>query len=147
MRIRQVLSVLLAVALLTSCAKARHVAVQADQSFAAVVFALDDTEFMACEPPTVNTAAGLPQAICDALNPKLKQLLVDVRAVTQALKDTPANAPLPKTIPAILKGLADVQRVIGDLSPGPLKAHLVAQVTAGLEKAIALVAQFTTGGA
>jgi hypothetical protein len=140
---------LLGLAALTGafCAKARHVVIQADQSFAAVVFALDETEFNACQPTTVNTAAGLAQATCDTLNPKIKQLLVDVRAVTQALRDTPTDAPLPKSIPAILKGLTDVQRIIGDLGAGPVKARLVAQVTASLDKAIALLQQFTTGGA
>lgn len=147
MRQRFLLGLALAALLSTSCAKARHVAVQADQTFAAAVFALDDAEFTACQPAVVNTAAGLPQATCDALNPTIKQLLVDVKAVTRALRDTPHDAALPRNIPAILKGLADVQRVIGDLAPGPVKQRLVSAVTDGIDKAIAVLQQFITGGA
>ncbi len=73
------------------CASARHIAVVADATFAQAVFAVDDAEYTACQTHT----PPFTVAVCDAANPKIKQALVDVKAVTQALILAPKSGTLP----------------------------------------------------
>lgn len=129
---------LLAIAL-PACTGARHISVVADATFAQVVFAIDDAEFAACQTHAVITVAQ-----CEAANPKIKQALIDVRAATKAIQDTPKSAQPPNTLVGLLADLTAIQAIFGDLSPGPLKASLTKQVTQALQQAITLLQAFTT---
>lgn len=130
---------LLAGALVLSvhCAGARHVAVVADASFAQVVFALDDAEFQACVAHVLTTAQ------CEAANPKIKQALLDVKAATKAIQDTPKNAQPPTSLVSLLADLTAVQTIIGDLSPGPVKKSLTDKITTALGQALSLLQLYT----
>lgn len=130
--------VVLAAALGTGCAGARHVAVVADASFAQVVFAIDDAEFQACQSHLVIT-----QAQCDSAGPKIKQALIDVQAATKAIQDTPKSAQPPTSLVGLLADLTAIQAIVGDLAPGPVKQSLSTSITTALQQAIAFLNTFT----
>lgn len=117
-----------------ACAKARHVAVVADATVAQAVFALDDAELAACQ------AHVLTEAQCAALNPLVKQALVDVRSVTAAIKASPATGKVPVDLPSLLKGLTDIQAIVGPLSAvgGPVGV-LATKTKVALDQAIAVL--------
>lgn len=125
------------------CAHARHVAVVADASFATAIFALDDAELQACQQHV------LTQAQCDAANPKIKQALIDVRAVSLALQATPKNVAVPKSLPDLLTDLTQVQAILAPSAAlGGQAALAASKAQTALDQAIAivrLVAQATGG--
>lgn len=125
---------------LSACAgSARHIAVVADQTIAQSVFAIDDAEFEACK------AKVLSEAKCAQLNPIIKQALLDVKALTAAIQQTPKDAPLPKSLPALLTSLNQINDVVAALGDGPQFAGLSAKVRAANQKVIALLTQFAGG--
>ena len=138
MRVRMfaVLCPALAAAWLTvGCASARTVAIQADQSFAAAVFALDDAEFQACQ------TRLLTEAQCARLNGPIKQMLTDVRLVTLAIKASPTG--VPASLPALLQDLQALQDAMQ--AAGPAMPALVAKAGEANTKAIALLTQLLGG--
>ncbi len=135
-------SSLLVLALLASgcSAKARHVAVVADQTIAEVVFALDDAEFLACHQQHVLSAEQ-----CGRLDPLIKKALLDVKALTTALQATPKDGPIPTTLPALLKDLNDLGAVIDALGAGPEFTDLAAKARLANARIIGLLQQFSGG--
>lgn len=123
------------------CAKARHVAVLGDVAFSQAVFALDDAELAACQNHTLR-----PQQ-CDELNPKIRQALIDVKAVTAAIQASPKSGVVPTSLPDLLKDLTDAQAVIAPLAAagGPL-ADLGQKSTNAINQAIALLRAIAGGG-
>lgn len=138
-RLRSLVLLGILIGMAAACTGVRHVAVVADESFAATVFAVDDAAFKACADKT------LTQAQCDAINPKVKAALSDVKGVTQALIDTPKDAQVPKTLPDLLSNLTKVQALLADVTPSPVKQDLSDKVTKALDKAIEVVSAFTGG--
>lgn len=126
---------------LSGCAKARHVAVVADASFAAAVFAVDDAQFEACK----THVAPFSVEVCASTGPKIKAALVDVKAVTAALQATPKDGQVPKNLPDLMKALTDVQAILSPLSPSLVKADVAAKVQSALTRAIAVLTLFTGG--
>ncbi len=126
-------------ALLAGCARARHVAVVADASVAAAVFAVDDAEYAACQAHVLT----VPQ--CETLNVPILKALRDVRAVTVAIQNTPTTGPAPTSLVALLTDLGIVQRILADLGQSPDLAPLVAKALEAQTKAGALIASFTGG--
>jgi len=122
---------------LASCAKARQVAIAADQSYAAAVFALDDAEYQAWQ------AHVLSDAQHAKLNPPIKKALADVKAVTLAIKAAPASGQIPMSLPDLLKDLNDVQAVIVQLQP--VIPSIADKAVAANTKAIALLTQLAGG--
>lgn len=122
--------------LTVACATVRQVAIVADQTFAAAVFALDDAEYAACQ------SHVLSEAQCAALNAPIKQALVDVKAVTLAIKASPTSG-VPTSLPALLKDLGDVQAVIAAL--GPVLPDISVKASAANLKAIDLLTQLMGG--
>lgn len=120
------------------CASARHVAVVADATFAQAVFAVDDAEFKACQ---TNVAPFTP-AVCDDLNPKIKQALLDVKAVTAAIQASPKNGSLPKDMPSLLTNLTAVQAIISPLAPSFIKDDIANKIGYALRLAIAVLNGF-----
>lgn len=136
------LPVLLLVLPIAGCAHARHLAVVADASFAQAVFALDDAELQACSQQV------LTQAQCDAAGPKIRQALVDVKAVTQAIQATPKNVAVPKALPDLLADLTQVQAVLGPAGQIPQAVPVLGKVQSAIDQAIAILrlyAQFSGG--
>jgi hypothetical protein len=129
------LAVLCAFTLGVSCAKARHVAVQVDATVATAIFAVDDAEFAACQAHT------LSQAQCDALNPKIKAALEDVKAVTAALQATPNSGTVPKTLPQLVQTLRSVQAIALALPASDVTAGLITRINTALDAAIALLSK------
>jgi len=121
-----------------ACGGARHIAVVADATFAQAVFAVDDAEYKACQthvPPfTVE--------VCTAADPKIKQALLDVKAVTQALIVSPKSGTLPKDFPSLIKNLTEVQAMISPLSPSVVKADVAAKIQQALAQAVAILSAF-----
>lgn len=113
------------------CTTARHVAVVADATFAHAVFDVDDVEFQGCQ------TGALEPAFCAAANPKIKQALVDVKAVTAALQATP-NA-LPKNIPSLIGNLTDVQAMLASLPQSASKSDLVLKIQEAMRFAVAVL--------
>lgn len=132
---KKTLLVLLCV-LASACASARQVAIVADQSFATAVFALDDAEYAACQ------AKVLTEAQCTALNGPIKQALVDVKAVTLAIKGSPQGG-VPHSLPELLKDLGDVQAVISAMQP--VFPDIAVKASAANLKAIDLLTQLMGG--
>ena len=126
------------------CAHARHIAVVADASFAQSVFALDDAELQACQ------QSILTPAQCAMANPKIKQALLDVVAVTKAIQATPNSVAMPAKLPDLLKDLTDAQAILAAASGLPQAAVVVGKAQNAVDQAIAvlkLYAQFSgTGG-
>lgn len=119
-----------------ACASVRQVAIVADQSFAAAVFALDDAEHAACD------AHVLSEAQCTAMNAPIKQALVDVQAITLAIKASPTSG-VPSSLPALLKDLNDVQAVIAAMQP--VLPDISIKASDANVKAIALLTQLMGG--
>lgn len=124
-----------------SCAKARHIAVAGDVAFSQAVFALDDAELAACQ------SKMLTQTQCDALNPKIRQALVDVKAVTAAIQTAPKSGVVPISLPDLLKDLTDTQAILAPIAAagGPL-GDLGTKATTAVNQAIALL-RLIAGGA
>jgi len=125
---------------ITSCAKARHIAVLGDVAFSQAVFALDDAELAACQNKTLTPAQ------CDALNPPIKQALIDVKAVTAAIQAAPKSGVVPLSLPELMKDLTGVQAVLASF--GAADGHLmdlVAKANAALNQAIALLRAIAGG--
>lgn len=122
---------------LVACATARQISITADAAFSVAVFALDDAEFQACQTHV------LTQAQCDKLNGPIKQALVDVKAVTLALKAAPSNGTIPHSLPDLLRDLADVQGVINALQP--MLPMIAVKATDANQLAIALLTQLAGG--
>lgn len=121
----------------TSCAKARHVAVVTDQTLAAAIFAVDDAEYAACQ------AHVIAADKCAALNTPIKKALQDVKALTAALQATPANGKVPTSLPDLLQDLLDVSNVMNSLRQGPDLKPLVDKVQAAETKAVNQLAALT----
>ncbi len=134
-------AILLGGTLLAGCAKARHVAVLADATFAQSVFAVDDAEFEACK----THIAPFTVDVCAATDPKIKAALLDVKAVTAALQATPNAVTVPTNLPSLLKNLTDVQAILSPLEASGTKQDIAAKIAAALTKAIAVINAFTTG--
>lgn len=117
------------------CASARQAAIVADQTFATAVFAVDDAEFAAWQNGVVTADQHAK------LNPKIKQALEDVKAVSQAIKSSPSN--LPKSLPALLADLNAIQMAINDLRV--LAPDLVGRIGTANAKAIDLLNKLTGG--
>jgi hypothetical protein len=124
---------------LSACAHARHTAVLVDATFAQAVFALDDARADACQ------KGVLTPAQCDASKPKMKQALIDVKALTESIQATPKNVAVPKNLPDLLTALTDVQAILGPSSQVPQAAGVSAKASAAIAQAIALLKQFTGG--
>lgn len=122
-------------ALAGACAHARHIAVQVDATVSTAIFAVDDAEFAACQ------AHVITQAQCDALNPKIKAALVDVKAVTAALQATPKTGTVPKTLPDLILTLRSVQAIALALPPSPATDGITSKVNTALDAAIALLSK------
>lgn len=127
----------LIVVLASGCASARQTAIVLDESFAAAVFALDDAEFTACQ------ARVLTEAQCSQLNGPIKKALEDVKAVTLAIKAAP-NGGVPRSLPALLRDLQDVQSAIA--AAQPVLPTLASQASAANLKAIELLTKLVGGG-
>lgn len=137
---RKICIVVVALLLTSGCAKVRHAAVQADAAFASSVFALSDAQFQACQ------AKVLDKARCDALDPVIKESLLNVKAITAALQASPDGGAVPKNLPDLLKNLDAVRTVLAPLgeAPGPI-GDLVTKAQRAFEQAVALLTQFTGG--
>lgn len=120
------------------CAKARHIAVVADVTFAQAVFAVDDAEFKACE----THIAPFTVEVCADLNPKIKQALLDVKAVTAAIQASPANGQLPKDMPSLIENLSDVQAILSPLAPSIVKADIANRIQFALRLSVAMLNSF-----
>lgn len=118
-------------------AKAHHVAVVADATFAQAVFAVDDAEFTACQ----THVAPFTVEFCATANPKIKQALLDVKAVTAALQLAPTGG-LPKDFPSLIKNLTDVQAMLVPLSPNPIKDDISSKIQKALAQAVAVLTAF-----
>lgn len=132
---KKTLLVLLCV-LASACTSVRQVAIVADQSFATAVFALDDAEYQACQ------SKVLSEAQCTALDGPIKQALVDVKAVSQAIKASPKDG-VPVSLPALLRDLGDVQAVIAAMAP--VLPDISAKAYAANSKAIELLNKLIGG--
>jgi hypothetical protein len=124
---------------LSACAHARHTAVVLDAAFAQTVFALDDAELAACQ------KGVLTPVQCDAANVKIKQALVDVKALTESIQATPKNVAVPTNLPSLLTALTDLQAILGPSSQVPEVAAVSAKASAAIAQAIALLKQFAGG--
>lgn len=120
------------------CAKARHVAVLADATFAQAVFAVDDAEFKACE----THVAPFTVEVCAAANPKIKQALQDVKAVTLAIQASPSNGSVPKDLPSLLASLTDIQAILSPLSPSLIKDEIASKIQYAIRLAVAVLNSF-----
>lgn len=119
---------------LSACAKARHVAVVADATFAQSVFALDDAELSACQTHV------LTDTQCASLNPLLREALVDVKVVTAAIQASPSSGVVPSTLPGLLKSLEDIQAIVGPLSSaGGTLGVLASTTSTAMNQAIAVL--------
>lgn len=126
------------VLMMSACATSRGAFIVADQTFAQSVFALDDAEYQAFQIHAISDAQH------QKLNVPIKQALVDVKAVTLAIKQTPANGKVPVSLPDLLKDLNDVQNIIATLQP---VAPAIAQKAAAANNAaIVLLTQLVGGG-
>jgi hypothetical protein len=134
-RVTLSLAVLLAFMLGAGCAKARHLAVQVDYTVASAVAAVDDAEFAAC------AAKAISQAQCDALNPKIKAALLDVKAVTAAIQATPKSGTVPKTLPDLIQTLRSVQAIALALPASDATSGVTSKVNIALDAAIALLSK------
>jgi hypothetical protein len=124
-----------------ACAKAHHIAVVADATFAQAVFALDDAEYQAWQQRTPAwTDAQHAQA-----NPKIKHALEDVKAVTLALKAAPKGAPLPVALPDLITDLRAVEAILQPLAPSVVKDTLAMRTTKALDSAIVVLSAFAGG--
>lgn len=127
---------------LSACGAMRHVAVQADASFAQSVFALTDAALAACK------SGSFSPVQCNVggeVNVKAQQALLDVKAVTSALQDT-KNSVLPKNLPDLINTVSMLQKLIGDLSPmNPSKSDLTNKASAALNQISILLSAFTGG--
>lgn len=121
-----------------SCGSTRHVAVVADATFAQAVFAVDDAEYKACQTHT----PPFTVAVCEAANPKIKQALLDVKAVTQALIISPKSGSLPKDFPSLMQNLTDVQAMISPLAPSIVKNDVAAKIQQALGQAVSILGAF-----
>lgn len=130
---RTVLAITLLVTV--ACASTRHVLVQVDATFAQAVFAVDDAEFQAC----AARVAPFTAEVCAAANPKIKQALVDVKAVTAALQATPKSGVVPKDLPSLIQNLNDVQGILLPLSQSVAKSDVTTKVQSALAKATAVL--------
>lgn len=120
----------------TGCgATAHQYAIVADQGFAITVAALDDAERAYCATPTAS------QATCARLDPLVIQAIHDVKAVTEAIKDSPGA--FPKNLPDLLATLAQLQAVIADAAP--IDGTLASRLAMANTKATALLTQLMGG--
>ena len=134
------LAILVALSLgLSACAHARHTAVLIDATVAQAVFALDDAELKACQ------TGVLSQAQCDAVNPKIKQALLDVKALTESLQATPTDVAVPKNLPSLLAALTDIQAILGPTSQVPELKDVSAKANAAIAQAIAFLTTLAGG--
>src|SRR4051812_5646865 len=127
-----------AISLAAACGtKSYHAAVVVDQTLAQAVFAVDDAQWKACH--ELHTA---PADLCARLDPAVKTALLDVKALTAALQATPKDAPLPKSLPALLQSLSTVRGIVDALGTGPTFSSLAAKVNTANNAAVALLSQF-----
>lgn len=126
---------------LSGCATARHLATVADATFAQAVFAVDDAEYKACQ----THAAPFTVEVCAKADPLVKQALVDVKAVTAAIKASPKNAPVPTSLPSLLADLTAIRDVIAPLSSTVVKENLVTKVEDALTQTIRVLSVFAGG--
>lgn len=119
------------------CGAARHIAVQADASFAQSVFAIDDAATTACQTKVLTPAQ------CAAANPKIKQALTDVVAVSQAIKAAPKDLTLPKQLPDLLTDLTAIQGIVAPTAT--VTPDLTHKVEYAINQAILVVAKFAGG--
>jgi hypothetical protein len=135
-RLRLALPVLLALTL-AACGAARHVAVVADATFAQAVFAVDDAATSACQTKVLTAAQ------CAAADPKIKKALLDVVAVSEAIKASPKDFAVPKNLPDLLTDLTAIQGIVAPAAQ--VAPDLTAKVNYALSQAILVVAKFTGG--
>lgn len=140
MKVSRRLAPILVLLLAVACASAHRTAILVDQSFAAAVFALDDAEW------AVYTACR-PEPACEArhvkLNPPIKQALLDVKAVTLAIKATPDG--VPTSLPALLTDLLAAEAAIDALPASSAHITLSEKARAALNQAIELLRALTGG--
>lgn len=129
---------LLALSLSIGCSGGlRHLAVQADASFAQSVFAVDDAVKTACQTKVLTATQ------CASANPKIKQALSDVIAVSEAIKASPKTLSVPKALPDLLTDLTAIQGIVAPVSP--VAPDLTSKVQFALNQAILVVTKFTGG--
>jgi hypothetical protein len=118
----------------SACAKARHVAVVADQSVAAAVFAVDDGRREACQ------AQVLPAPTCMSLAITVLHAEQAVRAATAALQAAkPDEFVVPADLVTVLSDLQSVQAVVAPLKASPGVGALAAKVDAAIGAASQLI--------
>lgn len=100
------LALVAVVTLTAACAGARHIAVVADATFAASVFALDDAAFTACQ------TNRLSPERCQQIKPLMVGAVEHVKAVTAAIQATPKDTQVPKNLPDLLQDLADMRAIL-----------------------------------
>lgn len=133
---RAPLLILLGGLCLTACgATAHQYAIVADQGFSTTVFAFDDAERAYCAVPTAS------QTTCAQLNLLVIKALTDVKAVSQAIQDTPGG--FPHDLPDLLADLAQIQTTLNDLTP--VNGTLASRLAAANMKATALLTQLMGG--
>lgn len=120
----------------SACGSARHPAVVVDATIAQLVFAVDDAELKVCQTGVLSVTQ------CTALNPKIKQALIDVKALTETIQKTPKTVAVPVNLPNLLSALTEVQAILVPSGQVPEVAALSQQVSAALAKVIALLRQF-----
>lgn len=128
----------LALALSIGCASVRHQAVAADVVLANAVFAVADAQSLACAPN-----GGLTAAQCTQTTPAIRQALVDVKAVSAAIKASPSGGTAPTSLASVMTNLQSVQLIVEPLSGlGPVMT-LVSKLKVALSQAFALLSQLT----
>lgn len=136
------LGILLVIALAgsaTSCAKAHHLAVVADDAASKAVFALDDAEYEACH----KTPRVLSADQCAKLDPLVKRALLDVKALTGALQTTQAIDGIPTSLAALVQDIMALRFAIDDLGGGPSFAPIAARLHLVEQELLALLGRFT----
>lgn len=139
---KRLIGIVIALLVLVSpgCAKAQHITVQADYAFAKSVFAFDDAELALC------TEGTLTAEQCATLNPVVKQLLLDVKAVTLALQAAPKDLKVPTSLSDLLSHMTDVQRLLMPLArAGGKLGDLALKLDTAISQAIKVIDVFAGG--
>lgn len=144
-----VLVILLTSTILSCGGKARHIATNVTLTLVTAVNAVDDAEFKAWELAQRTPGCAFPscwdQSHHDAANPKIKQALLDARAVVTVVQISSGVEGLPRTLPSLIRSLVDVRTILGLLpSTGPL-SDLAAKAQMAVDKALEILDQFAEG--
>lgn len=124
----------------SGCAGPRHIAVVADQTFAAAVFALDDAAFQACETQVLSAPR------CAEIKPVMIHAIQHVSAVTAAIAATKKDGRVPATLPDLLQDLADVRAILQPLAAVDSRlGELATKAGVATNRALALLKAFAGG--